>query len=212
MLRIFFALSFTLLFISCDKDDESTPEIEAENFYGLTVGNTYSYSYYQRIGDTEDFEQLSFTTNVAITDEVVIDDKTYFEFTTTATGEDFFPGVEPGVSVKTVREEDGVLITEEDEVLFSKVADSEPYLISENDWGNVYLENLNQTEQKTVPAGDFNCNVNALYAILEGGEQSPGTDVLLFSDGIGEIYRTISAVSNPTHNWEVRLTSYSLAE
>ncbi len=214
MLRIFFALSLTFLFIACDSDDDTTPEmeVEVENFYGLTVGNTYTYSYHRRVGDTEEFETLALTSNVVITDEVIINGESYFEFTKTVTGDDTFPGEEQGVTITTVRDVDGILQNEEGTVLFSTVVGSDPYLISDNDWGDVYIENTNQMQEKTVPAGIFNCDTNIRYAILEGGDQSPATDTYLFADGIGEIYSTISTVNNPQHFWEKRLTSYSIEE
>ncbi len=216
MLRIFLALSLTFLFIACDSDDDTTPEmeVEVENFYGLTVGNTYTYSYHRRVGDTEEFETLALTSNVVITDEVIINGESYFEFTATTTGDDNVstPDVEVGVKVTTVKEVEGVLQNDEGQVLFSNIQDSDPYLISENEWGDIYVENVNQMQQKTVPAGNFNCDTNIRYAILEGGEQSPGSDVFLFANGIGEIYSTTSAVSNPQHLWEKRLTVYTLVE
>ena len=42
-------LSFSLLFISCNNDDDnSSPPIEEANFYALTIGNSWEYEYFKR--------------------------------------------------------------------------------------------------------------------------------------------------------------------
>lgn len=217
MLRVFFAFSLTLLFISCNNEDDADSlegEVEVANFFGLKVGNTYTYSYHIRINDTE-FETTSWTDEVEITAEVIINGNTYFEYTTTTSGDEgtSFPGLETGVKITTIRDVSGELQNETGAILFSNVENSEPYIISQADWGDVFGERLNEEREQAVPAGTFNCNANNKYAIINStGEQAPGLDVILYSDGIGEVYSTISTVSNPVHMWEKRLVAYTIAD
>ena len=215
MLRIFFAFSISVLLISCNNDDDTAaPEVEVANFFALTVGNTYTYSYHQRDFQTGEFIENSFVDEVEITAEVVIEGETFFEFTTTTTsnGSDFFPDLEDGVKVTTVRDVSDVLQDQEETILFSNVVDGEPYLIFEDSFGDVFGERLDEMQQISVPAGDFNCNVNIIYAILNDGERSEGESTKLYVDGIGEVFSTISFVSNPEHIFEKRLTAFNIVE
>ncbi len=84
--------------------------------------------------------------------------------------------------------------------------------MSDTDWGDVYGVNTNEAQDQSVPAGVFNCSVNRIYAIFESGNESPGQDSVLYSYNVGEIFRTLSTVSNPEHIWEKRLVAYELAD
>jgi len=220
MKRVFYvSLFLSLFFISCNNDDDS-PQNEqeqevVENFYALKIGNNWKYEYFRRVGQTDEFETFGVIEEVEIIETQIIDGETYFVFQSTTTGnENNFPPCAPenGISTKRKRDSLGYLIESDHHILFSN-ENAEDYLLSDNDWGNIYgvlIENLQDID---VPAGTFNCFENELYAIIDDtGEIAPGRDRIYFSDEIGEVYREYSAVNNPDHKWEKRLMSFEIVE
>ncbi len=218
MKRVFYvSLILSLFFISCNNDDDSSPEEQEviENFYALKIGNTWKYEYFQRVMQTEEFESTGVIEEVLIIETTIIDGETYFVFQSTTTGNEnnYVPcAPEYGVSTKNKRDSIGYLIESDHHIIFSK-DNTEEYLISEHIWGNIYGVLMEETEGLNVPAGDFNCIENKIYAVQpETGETYLGKDRTYFSDGVGEIFRENSTVSNPQHRWEKRLIEYEIID
>jgi len=218
MKRVFYvSLFFSLFFIACNNDDDTSTEPEiVENFYALKIGNNWTYEYFQRIGQTDDFETMGIIEEILITETTEIDGETYFVFQSTTTGNDngTLDIPENGITTKNKRDSLGYLIAlnQDHRILFSN-ENTEDYLLSDNEWGDVYGVLLEGTEQVNVPAGTFLCNQNEIYALLApDGEISPGRDRVYFSDEIGEIFRQYSGAGSALHRWEKRLTSFEILE
>jgi len=216
MKRVFYvSLFFSLFFIACNNDDDASTEPEVvENFYALKIGNNWKYEYFQRVGQTDEFETMGIIEEVLITETTEIDGETYFVFQSTTTGNDsgFLDIPENGITTKNKRDSLGYLIELDHHILFSN-ENTEDYLLSDNEWGDVYGVLLETEENITVEAGTFLCNQNEIYAILENtGEIANGRDRKYFSDGEGEIFREYSGVNSVLHNWEKRLISFEILE
>jgi len=215
MKRVFYvSFIFSLFFIACNNDDDSSGDEQevVENFYALKVGNNWKYEYYRRVVQTEEFETMDIIEEVLITETTIIDGETYFVFQSTTTGNDndFLNIPENGVTTNNKRDSLGYLVDINHHILFSN-ENTEDYLISDNEWGDVYGVLKEETENIEVASGTFVCNQNEIYALLEpNGEISPGRDRIYFSDGVGEIFREYSSVSNPDHRWEKRLIEFEI--
>jgi len=215
MKKVFYvSLVFFLLFIACNNDDSSENQEVIENYYALKIGNNWKYEYFNRVAQTEEFETLGIIEEVEITATTIVDGETYFVFQSNTIGNDndlpFAP--ENGVTTRNVRDSLGYLIELNHPILFSN-ENLEDYLISDQEWGNVYGVLLEGNENITVEAGDFVCNQNKIYALLdETGEEVPGKDREYYSNGIGQIYTQHSTASNPQHRWEKRLIEYEIVD
>jgi len=218
MKRVFYvSLFFSLFFIACNNDDDASTEIGVvENLYALKIGNNWKYEYFNRIGQTDDFETMGIIEEVLITETTEINGETYFVFQSTTTGNENGSPIAPenGITSINVRDSLGYLLALDQNfhILFSN-ENTEDYLLSDNDWGDVYGVLLEGTVQVTVTAGTFLCNQNEIYALLApDGDISPGRDRTYFSDEIGEIFREYSGAGSALHRWEKRLLSFEILE
>ena len=213
-LLAFFALS--LVFVSCNSKDDTTQEEEQqieENFYALTVGNTWNYEFYKRVSQSDEFESIDVFNAVEITGTTQINAEEYYIFTTTTTGNDDgqAPCNDNGLSNEHFRDSLGHLINEHGKIKYSQLSTT-PYLIRENEWGDIFGVLKEGTNDITVEAGSFTSIENEIYAVFEDGTESAGRDHHFFADGIGLVQENHSTVSNPIHIWENRLKSYQLVE
>ena len=216
MLRFCLAcIALSLLFVSCDSKDLPAPldEEPEANFYAHTIGNSWTYEYYERIFMTEEFEKLDFLEEVEIMGTSEVDGETYYELRTTITGIDSPPQVfgELGVSFQKQRDSLGYLIDDEGTIFFSS-ENLNDYTISENEWGDIFGKLQSETETIVVDAGTFICSDNIKYLIMNTGDLMPGRDNTYYSDGLGQILRTYSYATRAEHNWEKRLISYEIVE
>jgi len=217
MKRVFYvSLFFSLFFIACNNDDDAQNEQEIDDagYFALKIGNNWTYEYFQRIGQTDDFETMGIIEAVLITETTDIDGETYFVFQSTTTGNDngALDIPENGITTKNKRDSLGYFIEQNHHILFSN-ENLDDYLISENEWGDIYGVLLEGTEQVNVPAGTFLCNQNEIYALLApDGEISPGRDRVYFSDEKGEVFREYSGVGSDLHRWEKRLASFEILD
>jgi len=207
-------VGFFLTIVSCNTDDEKSEAQEVEeNFYALTVGNSWQYEYYRRVDDTEAFEKLDLLAEVEITGTSVIDGETYYDQRTVITGNDtYVPGDEDlGETFQKRRDSLGYLIDEKGTIIFSN-ENQVDYTVSENSWGTVFGKLQTNTETVVVDAGTFTCTDNLIYAVMSSGETAPGTDHVYYFDGVGFVQRNFSLVSQERHTWEKRLKSYEIVE
>jgi len=136
-----FTLSFLLLF-SCKGDEEcSTPEAET-NFYALSVGNTWTYEYFGRIGLTDEFESFDVFDEVEITETTEINGEEYFVFQTTTIGNNGSPRYVPenGVAVLHYRDSLGYLINEAS-IKFFQIQITMRNTLSSNNPVLIFLDN-----------------------------------------------------------------------
>lgn len=215
MNRVFYVcFIFSLIFISCNNDDDSDPQIEEENFYALKIGNNWKYEYFKRVGISDEFETIGIVEEVLITETSVNNGETFFTFQSTTTGNDNNHPCAPenGITLINKRDSLGYLIDSNHSILFSNES-FDDYLISENIWGDLYGVLKEETQSIDVEAGSFIANRNEIYALLApNGDISPGRDNKYYTEEIGEIYRKYSGASNPVHTWEKRLMEFEIVD
>ncbi|MGO3182653.1 MAG: hypothetical protein ACTIJ9_07455 [Aequorivita sp.] len=209
-------LVFSLLFISCNKDDDQPEEQEQtqSNFYALKVGNSWKYQYFKRVDRTTAFEGIDAFDEVTITTTSEINGNMYYSFETVTSGDDSAVGVpDNGTVITKLRDSLGYLINENGVKQFSYANPDQEYLIREMSSGykvyGVLTENDSALE---VPAGNFSCSINEWYARFTDGSKSPATDYYFYGKEIGQIKTTCSFVSDSMPRTEKRLLSYSIIE
>lgn len=215
----FFFAVCSLLFISCNKDDNLSEEQQQEtnesNFYALKVGNTWKYQYFKRIDRTAEFESLDAFDDVTITGTSTINGNSYYTFETITTGNDdsYILVPDNGTVITKLRDSLGYLIDENGLKYFSSSNPNQEYLIREmTNEINMYGLETENDEVSEVPAGNFLSSVNERYARFPDGEKSPGTDYHFYSKEIGQIKITCSFVSDSLPKLEKRLISYNVVE
>jgi len=217
MKNIPFFILLLLVFGACNSDDnadEINEEIE-ENFFALKVGNTWTYNYFSRVGQTEEFENLGAVDQVTILSKTEINGETYFEMQTTTILGDQFCTVCPdeGVANRMVRDSLGYLIDTEGVIIFSSQDVDTDYLILEFEQYDIFGKLLLESELISVEAGNFECLKNEVFAVFEAdGSISQGRDYIYFADGVGQTLRKYSGVMNPQHRWEKRLMNFTISE
>ena len=213
MFRLFFCFSLSFLFFtSCKKDDASTQNIEEENFYALTVGNTWEYEVSKYNSISEEYELLDMLLNVEITESQVVNNNTYFRFQTTSTGTDTCqPCIDCLGNNELKRDSLGYLINDTGKYLFSS-ENLEDYLVNSAQWGSVYGVLKEEPEFISTPAGNFETFQNDRYALFPDGELADSRDVINYAPENGLVYTTLSGVTNPIPLYKISLKSFSIIE
>jgi hypothetical protein len=208
-------ITILAVIVGCSEAESNSDNSDNSNFYALTVGNSWTYEFFRRVSDTDEFESIGVTEVVKIIDEVQIDGEIYYTIESTTTGNDnnYFPCNENGVELSRVRDSLGYLINGDGKILFSKL-NTDIYLIESNaNSPSVYGQMIDSLNNVSVAAGEFVCLPNRQFAINPSNSQEfPGNDYKFRADGVGEILRYYSFAFQTTHSWEKRLTSYSLQE
>lgn len=212
MKRILFYLCFSALFFACTSgDDLPTPPPTSENFYALTVGNTWVYKNYKYNINTQVYEDTGVIDSVSIVGTEVVEGNTYFKFRTLTTGnEDQLTFCNAnGEHFELVREVNGHLLKDNGRVKF--INNSYTPLLTDSDSYFSYYFRLNEVSTTMqTQAGTFECAKMQYYVLNEDQEQLPGTNTYMYADGIGLIYDTTSFVSQSKHSIERRLVSYDV--
>ena len=209
MKRSLFYLCFIAFFYSCSDDATTVPDTQSDNFYALTVGNSWVYKNYRYNPQTEVYDDTGVIDSISIISTEDIDGQTYFKFRRLTTGNE--AGITfcnaNGEHFEYLREDNGNLITSEGDVKFTN-SDFSLRVLSENNWGNI-VEQLEEGESALeVEAGTFTCINSERYAILSDGNNSPGLDRFYYANGYGLIYDTSSFVSSDIPSIIRRLDTY----
>lgn len=213
MKRIYLLLCISALFFSCSTESNSENQVpEEENFYALTVGNSWEYKNYKYNPNTQLYSDTGVVDSVSIVGTEEIFGNTYFKFRRWTTGnEEQITFCNPnGEHFEYLREFEGNLVRSDGRVKFTN-SDYSVRLLSEDNWGNIVEQLIEGETTLDVEAGSFNCINSERYAILQPSqEQSPGLDRFYYADGFGLIYDTSSWVSNEIPSIIRRLDSYNI--
>lgn len=209
MKRIILILFITTLFFSCSSNDE--PETLQENFYALTVGNSWVYKNYKYNPTTEKYDYTGVIDSISIISTEDIFDITYFKFRRFTTGnEDNITLCNAnGEHFEYLREFEGNLIRDDGAVKFTNSNFEERELMDAGSF-IIYEKLIEGTQEIITEAGIFECINSERYARNEQGEQYPGLDRFYYSDGVGLIYDTSSFVSQDIPSIIRRLDSYDI--
>jgi len=213
MKRIFLLLCICTFFFNCSTESNSDDqELQEDNFYALTVGNSWVYKKYRYNSTNETYDNSGIIDSVSIVGTELISGQNYFKFRTKTTGEtnnNIFPG-ENGESFEFLRDSTGYLIDDSGTIKFTNNDFSE-LLVREENWGTVFHQLNTDSIVKEVEAGNFECLEMERWAIITStGLTSPGRQNTLYSDGIGLIFKTISFVVEPIPPGEIRLDSFNV--
>ena len=211
MKRILITASIISLFFSCSNDNNSeSQDFQNENFYALTVGNSWVYKNYLYNPNTQTHEETGVIDSISIVGTQEFEGETYFKFRRFTTGNE--TGITlcnpNGEHFEYLRESEGNLIWETGQIKFTnndyteRILDDNPSIS--------YREILIEGETElTVEAGTFDC-INSERYVIVNGEIAPARDKFYYADGFGLIYDTSSFASQETPSVIRRLESYDV--
>ena len=212
MKRVFSILFVVTLFLSCSSNDDSqSSDIQEENFYALTVGNSWVYKNYKYSSISETYEDTGVIDSISIIETEELNTNTYFKFRRLTTGNEnniTFCNAN-GEHFELLRDSSGYLINDLGKIKFIN-SNFEERILSENFLGTILEKLVEGSQEISVEAGTFNCINSERYAKDDQGEQLPGLDRFYYSDGFGLIYDTSSFVSQDTPSIIRRLDSYNV--
>lgn len=210
LLLCFFVISLSF---SCTESDDSDnlDSSTIENFYALTVGNSWVYKNYKYSYSTETYHDTGVIDSVSIVGIQEFSGESFFVFRRLTTGnEEGITFCNPnGEHFEFLREDEGNLVNEEGSIKFTN-NNHEERLLFENPWGNIYETLVEGNTSINVEAGEFDCINSERYAKNSDGEQQLGLDRFYYANGIGLIYDTSSSSLNPIPTIIRRLYSYEV--
>ncbi|MGB3608277.1 MAG: hypothetical protein WA775_03650 [Psychroserpens sp.] len=212
MKRILITLSLAFVLFSCSNDDTTNTNIqEIDNFYALTVGNSWVYKNYRYDVNTQLYEDTGVVDSLSIIAAEDILGINYFKFRRLTSGNE--EGItfcnENGEHFEYLREFEGNLIRSDGSIKFTNSNYAER-ILSEPSYGTL-LETLTEDEVTlAVEAGTFDCVYSERYLITTEGEQLEGLDKFYYADGFGLIYDTSSFASQGIPTIIRHLDSYSI--
>lgn len=212
MKRLLILLPFFALIFSCNSDDTTPPQQpEVDNFYALTVGNSWVYKNYKYNQNTEVYDDTGVIDSISIVGTQEFNGETFFKFRRWTTGNE--AGItfcnENGEQFEFLRDSLGYLIKNDGSIKFTN-SDYNERIIAQNS-GLTILETLiDGNTQLTVEAGSFDCINSERFARDAANVQMPGLDKFYYSDGIGLVYDTSSFASQAIPSIIRRLDAYEV--
>ena len=206
-----FLIIIAIVFYSCSKEQESPSQSQEENFYALTVGNSWVYKNYGLNSTTGNYDFINVIDSISIIGTEKINNHTYYRFRRMTTGNEIgYPlCFENGEHFELLRDSLGYLVTESGNIRYSQNDYSER-VYKDLSYGTIYEKLQENTQTIHVEAGSFNCLDMERYFKDVDDEQSNGLDHYYYSNGIGLVYNTMSTINSPAPRFERRLDSYSI--
>nr|WP_321230990.1 hypothetical protein [uncultured Psychroserpens sp.] len=212
MKRILITVCLFACLISCSNDDSVTPGNQNENFYALTVGNSWVYKSLRYDFNGEAYSDIEIIDSVSIIGTENIFGNTYFKFRTKTSGspdeEALWSNVN-GIMFEYFREVDGNLVNENNQIVFTTTEYTEQ-IIDAQGWGTYFEILAEDIVTVEVPAGIFECFNKQRYAETSEGVPLPSLDNTYYAEGIGLIYDTKSFATRATPEVIRRLDSYNV--
>jgi hypothetical protein len=186
-----------ILFLSCSNDDDVTETpIEEANYYALSVGNSWTYNVFRYDAMTMEYVEQDFLVNGKITQTELINGEIYYNMESTIEGTGTCDICLDVIGNKSLRDSLGYLIDSNGSRTFT-IEDTEPYLISQESFGDVYGEYDPSVTNLSTPLRDFeNIDYNKTYAVFEDGSISAGTEKTYYKNGEGLQAREIAFVNS----------------
>lgn len=215
MKKYLFLLAISLVFFSCSDDDEDSEQAipEPQSFFGLRVDQINTYEYFSKPSTGEAFESEQIFTTETVVSMSQINGEDIYEIEATTTGNSTDSGLYPmnGVETYQVKDSLGYLIRLDRGIQYSSES-MNPYLVSENDWGNVYGALIEGSVSITTEAGGFNTTLNELYVISPSNEELEGKRRNYYAEGIGLVLEEYGSVNIEEAFFQRKLKAYVLPQ
>lgn len=214
---LFTLLTFGVILFSCNTNDEiiegTTDEPIEDNFYALTVGNSWEYKYYKYRSFNNTYDYMGIIDSVKIVAKTEINGNTYFDFRSRISGNNN-PGttlVQPnGEYHRFFRDSLGYLILDSGKIAYTNNDYRERIVNTSLSTMTGYARLNEGSVIITTEAGEFDCLDMEIYARVNAtGEIRPGINNVNYSNGIGKIYQSESYVSSSSPPFKIKkLDSY----
>lgn len=213
MNRLFILITFIALFFSCNSsDDEQLLQLETDNFYALTVGNSWVYKNYKYDMNTQTYFDTGVIDSLSIVGTEIVNGNTYYKFRRYTTGNELNITYcnANGEYFELLRDSLGYFVRSDGNIKFTN-SDFNERLLTSNNGVTIYETLMTNEVEQIVEAGTFQCVFSERYARDDSNNQQlPGLDTFFYSEGIGLIYDTSSFVTQDIPSIIRRLDSYSI--
>ncbi|MFK7780916.1 hypothetical protein [Psychroserpens sp.] len=213
MKRILVIICIFSLFFSCSNDDSNTPEAQIENFYALTVGNSWEYRWYS-FNPQAGLNPTNVTESISIVDTQSINGNLFYKFKRVVDGNDIgnitFP--DNGEYFEYYRDSLGFLVNELGGVKFVN-STTEEFVILDYQANNyaAFGQLANASSEFITEAGTFNCLEMKIRYEDEFGNNMPAINRHFYADGIGLIKDEVVFIASPdSAGHQRRLESYDI--
>jgi len=225
MKRILITLSFLAFFCSCTSNDDSqTEDLQTDNFYALTVGNSWEYRWYNfNPGTSEEPNPNELTSSTPVTESISIvgteelNGNLYYKFKKVISGNDELGGISilpySGEYFEYYRDSLGFLINSDGDIKFVNNSNEEFLMYEGNPQSDLHFGYGNLSENTVdfvTEAGSFEC-LEMLIKWVNQDVEAPAVNHHYFADGVGLIKDEIVFIANPYGSgYQRRLESYNV--
>ncbi|WP_191860568.1 hypothetical protein [Hanstruepera ponticola] len=204
---------FLVILFSCSSSDDKIGNRipEASSFYGLKIGNSWVYKTDRFSFSDNQYYDSGIIDSVSVIGIENIFDNDYFVIETITSGNSIGSayGNLNGVKYEYLRESEGALLNENNEVIFDN-DDFTEKIINQGNWGALYERLVEEMANVTVPAGEFVCYDRHRYGRTPDGHLMPSLDHEYYAEGIGLIYDSTSWLVEENPFVIKKLDSYSV--
>lgn len=204
-------LFISILILSCDNNEDTS--LTENNFYALSVGNSWIYKNYVFNSLTDEYEYLGIVDSISIIDTESIKGEVYYKLRRMTIGNEnrnVFCNVN-GEHFSLLRDSIGFLINDKGAIKYANnnFSEREAFTVSP---GIIAYEKLLEEKTKIdTEAGSFICFDTERYARqIDNNKLFPALDHRYYADGIGFVADTQSYLAGNTPFVIRRLDSYSI--
>lgn len=214
MKRILITVCMLAILYSCSSNDDSqTPDIQEENFYALTVGNSWEYRWYLYTPEGG-LSPKSVTESISIIGTEEINNNIYYKFKKTVSGNEGSNPAYPnnGEYFEHYRDSLGYLVHDSGAILFVNNTVDEFFLYETNVGFplTAYAKLSEGNFDFTTEAGTFDC-LEMRIRFENPDYEIPGVNKRYYSDGIGLIKDEDVFLADPDGSgYQRRLESYNV--
>jgi len=213
MKTIILALVISFISISCVQENIENPKV-VENFYALSVGNSWVYRYYKLDVETNEYSLFANRTDsVSIIKKEIFNGETFYQFQTISTQVDGnnlpeFYGFHDGVFISTtyLRDSLGYLIYKSGNKKYWNNNFEESFVYAANN-KDVYRRLNKDLSIIKVEAGEFK-SYNMEFFTKDETTRETIISNFYYANGIGKVFERFGFIANGKTLYEKRLDSY----
>ena len=211
MRHILITICILSLFFSCSNDNNQNEELQNDNFYALTVGNSWEYRWYFYTPE-EGLSPRSVTESISIIGTEEINSNLYYKFKKVVSGnnESNSPYPSNGEYIEHYRDSLGYLVHSSGAILFVNNTTDEFFLYETNTGFPLtgYAKLSEGYFDFTTEAGTFEC-LEMRIRFENPDYEIPGVNKNYYADGIGLVKDEEVFLADPDGSgYQRRLESY----
>ncbi|MFC7358090.1 hypothetical protein ACFQO1_10350 [Jejudonia soesokkakensis] len=193
--------------ISCNKNDNSSSQdIEASNYFALTLGNSWTYDVFEFRESSGNYEPLGYKIITSISRKKTINGKIFFYLETNEEGNNVNFNLVDYVGNIFVRDSLGYLVRPDGVIKFTTQT-SDPYFINATGLNKQYGQYIPEVITLETPMGNFqDIDFNKTFLDFENGNNSHDLEKTYYKSGAGLVVKVVTSINNPNSSYFLVLT------